>query len=104
MAVSGRQAHHDRGCARGRLGYHPPNRAVNARAGDIELSDEEQRIATPDAPETIEVDSEKVACDGGGGALGHPRVFLTLVDGVAECGYCDRRFVLKQGAKPRHHH
>ncbi len=64
----------------------------------------EPRIATPEAPETIEVDTTKVACDGGGGALGHPRVFLTLVDGVAECGYCDRRYVLKPGAKPRHGH
>ena len=26
------------------------------------------------APEVIEVDSETVACDGGGGPLGHPRV------------------------------
>ena len=40
-----------------------------------------------DPPETIEVDQETVACDGNGGALGHPRVYLTLDadgDGVAE--------------------
>ena len=33
--------------------------------------------------ERIEVNSLTIACDGGGGALGHPRVFLTLKDGSA---------------------
>ena len=47
--------------------------------------------------ERIEVDTLTIACDGGGGALGHPRVFLTLTDGEAECGYCGRRYVLKRG-------
>ena len=28
--------------------------------------------------ETIEVDHRTVACDGGDGALGHPRVFLRI--------------------------
>ena len=32
----------------------------------------------PEPPETIEVTETTVACDGGGGALGHPRVYLTL--------------------------
>jgi uncharacterized Zn-finger protein len=46
-------------------------------------------------PETVVVHSRRVACQGVGGALGHPKVWLELgVDGVAECGYCDRRFVL----------
>lgn len=44
-------------------------------------------------PETIHVASRRVACDGGGGALGHPKVWYSLDDGEAECGYCDRRFV-----------
>jgi uncharacterized Zn-finger protein len=52
----------------------------------------------PEPPETIEVTEMTVACDGGG-ALGHPRVFLTLVDGKVECGYCDRMYVLKPGTK-----
>ena len=31
-------------------------------------------------------------------ALGHPRVFLRIDEkGWVECGYCDRRFVLKGG-------
>jgi len=53
-----------------------------------------------DAPETIEVQTTKVACDGSanglGAALGHPRVYLEMGDeGFVECPYCDRRFVLK---------
>ncbi len=49
-------------------------------------------------PETIEVDQTSVACDGGGGALGHPKVYLSLgADGEADCPYCDCRFVLRTG-------
>jgi uncharacterized Zn-finger protein len=47
------------------------------------------------APETILVanDADQVSCDGGGGALGHPRVWYTFdKQDVVECGYCDRRF------------
>lgn len=51
-------------------------------------------------PETIEVDDIAIACDGGGGALGHPRVYLRIGDeGFVDCNYCDRRFVLRQGAR-----
>jgi uncharacterized Zn-finger protein len=50
-------------------------------------------------PETVETDSETVACEGIGGALGHPRVFLTIgKEGYVDCPYCDRRFVLKAHA------
>jgi len=52
-----------------------------------------------EVPETIEVDNTRVACDGGGGSLGHPRVYLEMGDEhYVECPYCDRRFVLRQGA------
>ncbi len=52
------------------------------------------------APEIIPVATRRVACDGVGGALGHPRVWLELgAAGVAECGYCDRRFVLVAAAE-----
>ncbi len=49
-----------------------------------------------DAPETKVVTSWKVACDGGEGALGHPRVWLVIPEdrGWVECGYCDRRYVI----------
>ena len=52
-------------------------------------------------PETIEVTTRDVSCDGGGGVLGHPLVYLTIAaQGWVECGYCDRRFVLADGADP----
>ncbi len=53
-------------------------------------------VMTP--PEVIVVDSHRVSCDGGGGALGHPRVWYEMGHGgYVECGYCDRRFVLRGG-------
>jgi len=49
-------------------------------------------------PEIIRITSKRIACDGSGevaAALGHPRVWLEIdARGYAECGYCDRRFVL----------
>ena len=52
----------------------------------------------PVVPETIVVRSKRVACDGVGGALGHPRVYLEMGEAdFVECPYCDRRFVLAKG-------
>ena len=59
-------------------------------------------------PEVILVETTRVSCDGAsqirGGdrfrpsALGHPRVYLEIDEhGYVDCGYCDRRFVLKGG-------
>jgi uncharacterized Zn-finger protein len=54
-------------------------------------------------PETLTVESRRVACDGasaipGGAALGHPRVWLEVDEkGYVDCGYCDRRFILAGG-------
>ena len=43
-------------------------------------------MAAPQPPETIEVDKTQISCDGGGGALGHPRVWLNLgKDGAVDC-------------------
>jgi uncharacterized Zn-finger protein len=39
-----------------------------------------------------------VACDGGDGALGHPRVFLRIAATEVVCPYCSRLFVLNPGA------
>ena len=48
---------------------------------------------TPGQQEVVMTDKARVACDGGG-ALGHPRVYLDLgADGKVECGYCGRLFV-----------
>jgi uncharacterized Zn-finger protein len=72
----------------------------------------DQTPGTPPAeippPEVTRVESRTVWCDGAGGirggpnyrpaALGHPRVYLQIDDqGYADCGYCDRRFVLVGG-------
>lgn len=59
-------------------------------------------------PETVYTDSHRVCCDGATdirahgnykpAALGHPRVWLEIDEkGYVECGYCDRRFILKGG-------
>lgn len=51
-----------------------------------------------DPPESEVVTTLRVACDGGEGALGHPRVWLMIpVDvGWVECGYCDKRYIYKR--------
>jgi uncharacterized Zn-finger protein len=48
--------------------------------------------------EIIHVDSRTVACDGGDGALGHPRVFLRIPGEQVMCPYCSRLYVLNPGA------
>ncbi len=47
------------------------------------------------APETEIVDAYRIACDGGDGALGHPRVWLQIAeaDGFVECPYCDKKII-----------
>jgi len=63
-------------------------------------------------PEVTIVDSPRVCCDGAGqirggpgyrpSALGHPRIYLQIDEtGYADCGYCDRRFVLAGGPADR---
>ena len=55
----------------------------------------------PFVPEISYVTSPRVACDGATGihpALGHPRVYMQIDEkGFVDCGYCDRRFILKGG-------
>lgn len=44
--------------------------------------------------DTIYIDEMVAACNGGGGPLGHPRVYLNLAPaGRAECPYCSRLFL-----------
>ena len=52
-----------------------------------------------DPPEVFVVNTTRVSCDGGGGALGHPKVYLQIgEENFVDCGYCDRRFVLSEAA------
>lgn len=54
--------------------------------------------------EIIEADSAQVSCDGGGGALGHPRVYLNMgTRHEIDCPYCGRQFKLKEGASAHAH-
>ncbi|HJO72109.1 MAG TPA: zinc-finger domain-containing protein [Rhodospirillales bacterium] len=52
-----------------------------------------------EAQQTIRVETESVRCDGGGGPLGHPAVYLKF-KGEADivCPYCSRTFILAEGA------
>ncbi|SMC54177.1 MULTISPECIES: zinc-finger domain-containing protein [Primorskyibacter] len=52
---------------------------------------------TTQAPEIKIVDTFRVACDGGGAATGHPRVWLQIPHetGFVECPYCDAKYVHK---------
>lgn len=52
----------------------------------------------PAPTESFEVEDRTVACDGGDGALGHPRVFLYIEGRSVMCPYCSRLYVLKEGA------
>ena len=49
--------------------------------------------------ERIEVKTATVGCDGGGGATGHPMVYLKIGgEGGIVCPYCSRHFVLADEA------
>ena len=59
----------------------------------------------PFTPEISTVTIPRVACDGASEispALGHPRVYLQIDEkGYVDCGYCDKRFILKGGPADR---
>jgi len=48
--------------------------------------------------ETIITEQSEVACEGGGGPLGHPRVYLHIrsENGSVVCPYCSRAYMLKE--------
>ncbi|KIM48209.1 hypothetical protein M413DRAFT_224901 [Hebeloma cylindrosporum] len=47
------------------------------------------------------VQGRKAVCDGGGGPLGHPKIYINLDQpGPRPCGYCGIRFE----QDPHHHH
>jgi uncharacterized Zn-finger protein len=60
-------------------------------------------VPSEDLVETVT--SAVVSCDGGGGVLGHPRVFLTFNDATElRCPYCSKLYRLAGGAKLSHGH
>ncbi|MFC3125270.1 zinc-finger domain-containing protein [Pseudoroseomonas globiformis] len=50
------------------------------------------------------VHSRKVACNNGGGAMGHPTIYMRIEDKEVTCPYCSRTFVLAEGAGDDAHH
>jgi uncharacterized Zn-finger protein len=61
-------------------------------------------IAAMQPVETKEVDSPTIACDGDGGALGHPRIYLNMGEkSSVDCPYCGRHYVLREGAAAHAH-
>ena len=44
----------------------------------------------------LPISASQVACDGGGGPLGHPKVYINLDDGETHvCIYCGLRYIFK---------
>ncbi|MDP3659458.1 MAG: zinc-finger domain-containing protein [Phenylobacterium sp.] len=78
----------------------PRNLGADAQTRPEPMPAEPALSSTLPAPETITVRSGRIACDGVGGALGHPRVWLEMGEAdFVECPYCDRRFVLAHGSE-----
>ena len=49
------------------------------------------------------VTSTRISCDGGGGALGHPKIWMDMGQATeVKCKYCDRVFVLDEKAAHAH--
>lgn len=64
----------------------------------------ENTAGSPAKIETQVVDTPAIACDGGNGPLGHPRVFLTFGPSrQVVCPYCSRSYTLAEGAKGHGH-
>ena len=56
----------------------------------------EDEVFLVDGEEIVITERMQVQCDGGGGPLGHPIEYMTLVKGgQTVCKYCDRRYVHK---------
>jgi uncharacterized Zn-finger protein len=59
--------------------------------------------ASTDKLEIVTV--KRVSCNGGGGALGHPRVYMDMAgDSSVRCKYCDKVFKLDPNVKSGEQH
>ncbi len=52
-------------------------------------------VKLPKPFNVVTVSSRQVHCDGGAGSLGHPRVFLHILEGVdvIACPYCSCEYI-----------
>jgi uncharacterized Zn-finger protein len=70
----------------------------SGRSGDTVTLNREKQMSSANQmidDEAIPTTDQRVSCNGGGGPLGHPQVWLTLgTDGEVVCPYCSRRYVL----------
>lgn len=72
---------------------------------DPQMTNYTPRLTQGVTPEEIlPAHDRTVACDGGGGALGHPRVMLRITDSEVTCPYCSRTYRLVDGAGDDHGH
>jgi uncharacterized Zn-finger protein len=61
------------------------------------MSEPEAKQAPKSESNVIEVSGHSAACDGGGGALGHPKVYLEMGEATkVDCPYCGRVFTSKE--------
>jgi len=68
---------------------------VNAKYTDFNMS----KLLHSASDDVVLVTTRRVACDGGGGALGHPKTWLDMgQDTQVQCKYCDRVFALDKDA------
>lgn len=59
-----------------------------------QVEDMQGDATTKSSANVIVTNQLRVGCNGGGGTLGHPQIFLTLGnDGRVTCPYCSREFV-----------
>ena len=59
------------------------------------MSMESPDLKNKEKKELQEVSSSKVTCDGGGGTLGHPKIYLHMgQETEITCPYCSKLFVL----------
>jgi uncharacterized Zn-finger protein len=62
------------------------------------------RVSGVTAEEVITVTSRHVPCDGGGGALGHPMIWMRIEGEEITCPYCSRTYHLAPGTGDDGHH
>lgn len=85
----------------GGIGYHPAVPRVNATLPRAHRQIHVKVLISMEPVEIVEVKIPKVTCQGDGGALGHPRIYLNMGDErEIDCPYCGRRFRLNEDAKP----
>jgi uncharacterized Zn-finger protein len=81
--------------------YHDFFRPRFSRGGGGD-SEKKSYVSYRLVPENV-IDVLKVSCDGGGGALGHPKIFINLDrSGPQACIYCGLRFEMDHSHA--HHH